>query len=902
MDDYPSSYFAYAARQHRWVRGDWQIARWLWRTVPDATGRAVANTLPVISRWKILDNLRRSLIPPSLVLLLVAGWTFLPGSAAMWTTLALVVLAFPAYSQLARSIGSHAAGVPLMEHIRAERDTMLTSLRQAVFSIIVLAHQSVVMADAIVRTLVRLTITRRRLLEWVTADRTHHRIRSTWMATRHLWAATVLALAAGALVAIVAPGRLLLAGPILLLWLLSPALAHLTSVALPHRREVPSRAARAEFRDVARRTWRFFEDLVGPADNWLIPDNYQENRADLIAHRTSPTNIGLQLLSTLAAHDLGYLSFSETLDRLEPTFDTLLRMQRYRGHFFNWYDTKTLAPLVPMYISTVDSGNLAGYLLTLRSGLAAIVDGSPIVDASFLEGLEDAVRLFEDEVDSLTHVQSAGAFRRELGSLRAHLARRPASLIEWRRLLTQIEERLQAVSILLHELEEPTLTGSVGDASHAAWTEASTWLERAAGAVSTRQAELERLTGWITRLESAGMRDIAIGVPSLGALIEICDRALTEVAAHQTAGDARQAIERARREAEERIECSERIAALADDLIEETEFGFLFNTERQLFSIGFSVTDGRLDNSYYDILASEARLASFMAIATGTLSHEHWFKLGRALTPAGNKRALVSWSASMFEYLMPLLVMRGYPGTLLDETYDAVVERQIQYGAQHGVPWGISESAYNAQDLEKNYQYRAFGVPGLGLKRGLGEDLVVAPYASILAAPLVPEAVFENLQRLKKEGMRGKLRLLRGDRLHAGPPDARSQGRRRPAHVDGTPPGHEPARARQPAQRIADAEPVPRRSPHPCDGSAAAGARAPARAAEEPAGRDRRARAVWTSRRRRAAAPLHDAPHADPARASAVERVLLGDGHQRGRRLQQASEHRADALAGRHHD
>jgi cyclic beta-1,2-glucan synthetase len=503
------------------------------------------------------------------------------------------------------------------------------------------------------------------------------------------------------------------------LWLISPAIAHVTAVPLPQRRDAPSRTARAEYRDVARRTWRFFEDLVGPADNWLIPDNYQENRVDPIAHRTSPTNIGLQLLSTLAAYDLGYIGFSETLDRLEPTFDTLLRMQRYRGHFFNWYDTKTLSPLIPMYISTVDSGNFAGYLLTLRSALASITDHAPIVEASLLEGLEDAVRLFESEVDGFTRGHSTGALKRELGSLRTHLARRPASLIEWRRLLTQLEERLQAISILLHELEEPMLTGGAADPSQSAWTEASIWLERAAAAVSTRQLELEQLTGWITRLEAAGMRDIAARVPSLTALVAICDQSLNEMTAHQPSGEARQAIEGARRHAEELIERAERIAALADDLIEETEFGFLFNAERQLFSIGFSVTDGRLDNSYYDILASEARLASF-------------------------------------EYLMPLLVMRGYPGTLLDETYNAVIERQMQYGVQHGVPWGVSESAYNAQDLEKNYQYRAFGVPGLGLKRGLGDDLVVAPYASILAAPLAPEAALENLERLRKAGLSGK--------------------------------------------------------------------------------------------------------------------------------------------------
>ena len=753
VDDYPASYVAFSARQHRWVRGDWQIVRWLWRTVRTANGGAVPNTLPVISRWKILDNLRRSLIPAALLLLLTLGWTILPGSPALWTTLALLVLAFPAYIQVARSIGSHIAGVPLRDHLRAERDNILTSLRQAAYSVIVLAHQGVMMLDAIGRVLARMLVTRRRLLEWVTADRVENHVSSMPKVFWRLWQAPVVALVVAGLVLAVAPDRLLLASPILILWFISPALVYITGVPLAHRHGTVSKVERAAYRTVARQTWRFFEDLVGPKDNWLIPDNYQENRYDVIAHRTSPTNIGLQLLSTLSAYDFGYLSFTETLDALQPTFDTLLRMHRYRGHFYNWHDTTTLQPLVPAYISTVDSGNFAGYLLTLRSGLASIPDSEPLIGPAFLEGIEDTIGLFESEVESLTRGRIASGLKKELASLRGHLARRPVTLLEWRRLLRQLEERLQAISVLLHEVEEPLLASATSEGPPLAWVEASVWLERAAVSVNSRQRELERLTGWMTRMQSAGMRAIPTEVPTLTELIAACEQALHEVS---PSGDAGHAISGARRHAEELIERAERLGALADDLIEETEFGFLFNTERQLFSIGFSVTDGRLDNSYYDILASEARLASFMAIATGTLSHEHWFKLGRALTPAAGSRALLSWSASMFEYLMPLLVMRSYPGTLLDETYEAVVKRQIQYGHQRSVPWGISESAYNAQDLDKNYQYRAFGVPGLGLKRGLAEDLVVAPYASILAAPLAPNDVVTNLERLAREGMRGR--------------------------------------------------------------------------------------------------------------------------------------------------
>ena len=556
------------------------------------------------------------------------------------------------------------------------------------------------MLDAIARATVRMLVTRRRLLEWMTADRADNGHATVWTVARRMWPAPAVALGIAAAVAAVAPGRLLLASPILVLWFISPALVYLSGLPLAHRETVLGGSERARFREVARRTWRFFEELVGPADHWLVPDNYQEDRQDVIAHRTSPTNIGLQLLSTLAAYDFGYLSYAGVLDRLEPTFDTLLRMQRYRGHFYNWYDTRTLAPLVPAYISTVDSGNLAGYLLTLRSGLASLAEARPVIDGSLLEGLEDAINLFEEEVDALRRGRATSGLKRELGSLRTQLARRPGTALEWRRLLTQLDERLQAISILFHDVfhqfEEPLLGGPTTEALPAALHEASAWLERAAFVLSTRQAELERLTGWMTRLQAAGILDVPADVPSLTGLVTLCSRALNEVAERPASKEARQAIEQARELAEELIERGERLGALADDLIEETEFGFLFNGDRQLFSIGFSVTDGRLDNSYYDTLASEARLASFMAIATGTVSHEHWFKLGRSLTPSGSSRALLSWSASMFEYLMPLLVMRAYPGTLLDETYNAVVKRQIEYGTQRGVPWGISESAYYA--------------------------------------------------------------------------------------------------------------------------------------------------------------------------------------------------------------
>ncbi len=734
VDDYPANYLAFAARQHRWVRGDWQIVRWLWRTVPDTTGRAVPNTLPAIARWKILDNLRRSLLAPALVAFFAAGWTMLPGSVLTWSGVALLVLAFPAYMQVGRSLWNRIHGVPLREHILAERANLETSIRQALLSAVFLLHQSVVMLDAIGRTLIRVLVTRRHLLEWVTADRSVHVAASSSEVFRRMRAAPIAGAAILAGVILVAPGRVALALPILVLWIVSPALASATGRPLqPHLTRLRA-ADRAALGRLSRRTWRFFDEFVGRHDHWLIPDNIQENRRDLVARRTSPTNIGLQLLSVLAAYDSGYVTLTGVLDRLEPTFDTLLRLPRYRGHFYNWYDTGTLAPLTPGYISTVDSGNLAGYLLTLRAGLLGLGEQSPIIGRWLLAGLEDLVTLVDDEtVRALGDGKGRGgagrAFRNDVAALRARLGDDPTTLGQWKTLLTQLHETVSALSVGLLDLEEPLIarTAAAGTA-HATLGEAGYWLEQLGRTISAWQQELDRLAPWAEH-------DSEAPVPTLPQLL---------------------AVESSRQAASEIIDRAERLAALADDFIEETEFGFLFNTERQLFSIGFNVADGRLDASYYDTLASEARLASFVAIATGKISHEHWFKLGRSLTPAGPSRALLSWSASMFEYLMPLLVMRAYPGTLLAETHDAVVRQQIQYGARRGVPWGISESAYNAQDLDGNYQYRAFGVPGLGLKRGLADDLVVAPYASILAAPLVPDAVVSNLSRLRSEGMAGR--------------------------------------------------------------------------------------------------------------------------------------------------
>jgi cyclic beta-1,2-glucan synthetase len=753
VDDYPADYLAFAARQHRWVRGDWQILRWLWLTVPNAERRPVPNALGAIARWKILDNLRRSLLAPALLALLVLGWTVLPGSTLLWTGLAVLVLAFPAYTQVGRSLGSRVRGVPWRQHVMAERDNIVTSARQALLWSIFLAHQSWLMLDAIARTLWRLIVSRRRLLEWVTADRFARMRLTPRIVMRRMWIAPAIGLVVLAAVAAAAPARLPLALPMIVLWLISPAIALITGRPIEHARRAPGRAERLALRAIARRTWRYFEDLLSPADHWLIPDNYQEDRRDPIAHRTSPTNIGLQLLATLSAHHFGYLGLAAVIDRLEPTFATLDDLPRYRGHFFNWYDTQTLAPLLPKYVSTVDSGNLAGYLLTLNGALQAAVHETPIIDARALDGIEDAVGQFEACLDPAARTAGARALTREVGELRALLQEPPDSLALWRAHLVGLGDRIATLGLLLQEADEASPETDQGPGAG----EAPLWLERASMAVAQRLADLSALAPW-----AAPPQPLPDGFvpapPAIGLVpyISWCRHAAASLGDDPGAQALRAALDRSASNAQALVDRTLGIAERADELASEMDFTFLFDRQRQLFSIGFSVTDGRLDTSYYDTLASEARLASFVAIATGQVAHEHWFKLGRSLTSSGTARALLSWSASMFEYFMPLLVMRVYPGTLLDETYWAVIQRQRQYAAQRSVPWGISESAYNAVDMDRNYQYRAFGVPGLGLKTGLAEDLVVAPYASMLAAPLAPLDVLENLLHFEQAGALGR--------------------------------------------------------------------------------------------------------------------------------------------------
>ncbi len=695
VEEPPARYDADVKRRQRWIRGDWQIIGWLMPrlkvpvsevTADGATQTQVAklaNPLSALSRWKIVDNLRRSLAPAALTALLLLGWSVLQ-PPWLWTLAGLAVLFAPPLIAMLVNLVRKPQELRLRQHLAAVVPAAWSSFGQAALNLACLPYEAAFSLGAVARTLWRLWITKRRLLEWQASSAagciTSQGAADLLRTAAAMWVGPALAVITVMGLGAYRPMALAVAAPVLALWFFSPLIVWWISQPLTRDRAALNAEQTVFLRLLSRRTWAFFETFVDAQDNFLPPDNMQEHPVERIAHRTSPTNIGLALLSNLAAHDFGYITLGQLIERCAATIDTMERLPKHQGHLFNWYDTQTLEPLRPRYVSTVDSGNLAGHLLTLRAGLAELA-ASPPRTALLLGGLADTLRLLQG---ASAHAPPDSAVNRFAQALKPALRMPPPTPHELRALI----ETLHACA---QEMTAPDPDPS----------EAQRWTE---------------------------------------ALQTQCEAALTElniIAADS--GEQRSATLH---------RLAERTGALAC-----MQYGFLYDPARGLLAIGYNADERRLDAGHYDLLASEIRLASFTTIAQGLLPQASWFALGRLLTTVDGRAILLSWSGSMFEYLMPMLVMPSYEGTLLDQTMHAAVERQISYGRQRDVPWGISESGYNATDAQLNYQYRAFGVPGLGLKRGLGEDLVVAPYATVMALMVDARAACQNLLRLADAGL-----------------------------------------------------------------------------------------------------------------------------------------------------
>jgi cyclic beta-1,2-glucan synthetase len=704
FEEFPSNYEVAVRRNQRWVRGDWQLLPWILGRSRNSEGQKQPARIPAHGRWKMLDNLRRSLSAPSSFLLAVAAWTLPAVSPLLWTSLIIAAIAVPAFMPVLDGLIPRRPGFSKRSHLRATGSDIQVAALRVLLTITVLAHQALYMSDAVLRTLGRLYVTKRNLLEWVPAAQVGYgadlRLRAFYL---HLRWSVLLALGVGLLVVIVKPGAWAVAGPLVLLWALSPVLAWRLSVpAKPADKLRLSLRQERSLRLIARRTWRFFETFVREEEHFLPPDNFQEDPEPVIAHRTSPSNMGLYLLSTMAAYDFGWIGIADMTHRLEVTLETMTNLRRFHGHFVNWYDTRDLRPLDPLYVSTVDSGNLAGHLIALSQGCRQF-GSRPVLGPQVLDGIRDALQPVVDAVEKSTfrprsETVTALQIREALNAMSAVLEHVPTSPAEWEHRFAALEARADNLWDIASTLSADLENGD--DA------EILTWATAVRDTVQSHARDLEL----IRRADSDESGTVASTLQ------------------HRLSA----------------------LALQAEQMAWGMDFRFLFDSSRQLFAIGFRVADNTLDPSCYDLLASEARLASFLAIAKGDVSPRHWFLLGRTLTPVGRGAALVSWSGSMFEYLMPLLVMEQPAHSLLDLTCRLVVGRQVRYGAERGVPWGVSESAYNVRDLELTYQYSDFGVPGLGLKRGLFEDVVVAPYATALAAMVDPRVALDNIAHLKE--------------------------------------------------------------------------------------------------------------------------------------------------------
>lgn len=717
IEEHPASYAIEASRRHRWIRGDWQLAGWLLPRVPGPPGlngaksKRQANPLSALSLWKLFDNLRRSLVPPALLVLLAGGWLLGPGPVWLWSLLVVAVVFLPSLLSTVIELIRKPEERDWLVHLSLTSKSAGRPLALALLTVAFLPYDTLICLGAILRSGVRMLFTRRGLLLWQLPSYASRNARHTLADFfREMWVAPVLSVALASTLGTSQSAELFFAVPILLLWLVSPVVGWWISLPLVSPAPDLSADQRAFLRTSARRTWRFFADFVGPQDNWLPPDNFQEYPAPLVASRTSPTNIGMSLLADLAAYDFGYLTVGECLRRVGNTLTSMEKLERYRGHFLNWYDTRTLQPLHPQYVSSVDSGNLAGSLLTLQAGLAELKN-QPVLSSNALQGLQDTLQVLAEQLPTSPPPVLAKKIRLLQDTLRALTLDGPPST------LTAAASALDEINRMSGELVAWLPADIDIDGELVYWAQAFDQQFR------TLRDEFEFLvpeprqsSAIPTLAELAGTGAATGALAQLGIIDDLMDR------------------------------CRE-LAVM--------DFEFLYDDACGLLTIGYDVGERRRDHSCYDLLASEARLASFLLIAQGQVPQKHWFALGRLLTSHGSDVTLISWSGSMFEYLMPQLIMPSYVNTLLEQTCKAAVSRQIEYGRQRAVPWGISESCYNATDIHQVYQYRAFGVPGLGFKRGLGDDLVIAPYASALALTVMPREACRNLQTLADHGFLG---------------------------------------------------------------------------------------------------------------------------------------------------
>ncbi len=779
FEDHPATLAADFGRRHRWVRGDWQLLPWIFNMQPCGALGELPARLRLLGRWKLVDNLRRSLVAPIAVLLFALAWLFAINNIEA-TGLLVGLLTLPTVLTGLWALPLKPRDIPLRLHLEDATTALATSLAQSCLGLVLLPLEAYANIDAIFRSLFRLLISGRRRLQWQASS--HANRLSSHGPTQILAFVLPELLVAAALLALVPwlhPEAFLTAAPLIMVWLLSPLLVWFLSRPIVEPVVVLDDRSNLFLQLLARKTYRYFEEYVNRENNFLPPDNVQEVPMLMVASRTSPTNIGLALLANVTAWDFGWITQKVLLERSELTLRTMGQLKRFRGHFLNWYDTRTLSPLMPQYVSTVDSGNLAGDLLVLRSGLVEMLR-MPIASPRAARGYKDTLLVLCDHVAALIAGSGADvaayamAFQPVIKDLLVTADLRPAEPRALRSWLSRTETIFETAR--RHTTKNPP--GS----------EAVVWFFNAARQqIRAESDELSQLMPWLAcdippithATESDEVRllyqtvhrivaELSLSLPIMR-FKEIADEAAELL--HGVVQEARgEAVKKWAAALAQQLAASSELIMSRCELMTrlsrqctefaEMDFRFLYAPSRKLMTIGFNVDQNRADDGFYDLLASEARLASYIAIVSGQIPREHWFALGRQLTSIGGQATLLSWSGSMFEYLMPMIVMPDFPRTLLHQSMRAVVVRNMVYGRDRGIPWGVSESGYNLTDTQMHYQYKAFGVPGLGYRRRLSEDVVIAPYASMLALMVAPADATENLTRLADMGAMGDCGLF----------------------------------------------------------------------------------------------------------------------------------------------
>jgi cyclic beta-1,2-glucan synthetase len=738
IDDYPSHYSAYTRRKHRWLRGDWQIAQWLFGKVPDESGRYVRNPISTISRWKIFDNLRRSLVEVFTFALLLAGWLGLPGGALYWTVVTLFLMFVPTMVQLVFSVG-RAYVTKLPGAMRDAVSGFWQGTFIALLNLVYLPHQTLLALDAIIRSLVRSFITGQRLLEWETAAEAEAAGKKRTPVDRYLAMSPLVALIVGVLVFLHHSESLFVALPVLILWALAGGItAWLNN---PPQRTRPELTAEEDtfLRQLALRTWRYFNQFGGESHNYMIPDNVEEEGV-FEAARVSPTNFGLLLNARQAASTFGYLTIPEFIELTEHSLQTYDKLEKFRGHIYNWYDTRTLVPIRPITISSVDSGNLAASFYTLRTGCRSLLR-EPLLDPGLFSGIRDHWQMLTSMPDA-----PAGLTALAPPALKA-------GADKW-------------IAWALATADAPEF--AVAASGETAW-----WLgetQRRIGALVVLVGDympwlLPQFAPLLALPQLQGVAETAAAIQTgaasglAGDLDARIARAATSLASDSPlvvlAEELRLALGPAR----------EGLKALANGLKDlssesmrfatEMDFGFLMDKSRLLLSIGYEIERQHLHQACYDLLCSEARIAAFITVAKGEAPQQSWFKLGRIHTMAYGQPVLISWTGTMFEYMMPSIWMRSYPDTLVSRTLSGVVEIQRAFGKEHGIPWGISESGWAGMDDHGHYHYQAFGIPQIALKWDAVAGPVISPYSTCLALGIDPIEALKNLKRMAKLGWTG---------------------------------------------------------------------------------------------------------------------------------------------------